>query len=45
MAKNRERLWIEAVGLYRKRVTAHLPDSLKGQAEVAVKRAQWVKKA
>ena len=44
MDKNRERLWIEAVGLYRKRVTAHLPDNLKGQAEAMVKRAQWVMK-
>ena len=44
MAKNRERLWIEAVGLYHKGVTAHLPDSLKGLAEVAVKKAQWVKR-
>ena len=44
LAKNRERLWIEAVGLYHKKVPAHLPDNLKGQAEVMVKRAQWKKK-
>ena len=45
MAKNRERLWIEAVGLYHKKVRAHLPDHLKGQAKVAVERAQWEKRA
>ena len=42
--KNRERLWIEAVGLYHKGVPAHLPDDLKELAEVAVKKAQWEKK-
>ena len=44
MDKNRERLWIEAVGLYRKKVPAHLPDNLKGLAEKMVKRAQWERK-
>ena len=44
MAKNRERLWIEAVSLYRNNVTAHLPDNLKEQAETMVKRAQWERK-
>ena len=42
--KNRQRLWIEAVGLYRNKVRAHLPDNLKEQAEKMVKRAQWPKK-
>ena len=42
--KNRERLWIEAVGLYRNKQRAHLPDNLKELAEKMVKRAQWVKK-
>ena len=44
LEKNRQRLWIEAVGLYRNKVRAHLPDNLKEQAEIMVKRAQWPKK-
>ena len=44
LEKNRPRLWIEAVGLYRNRQKAHLPDNLKGLAEKMVERAQWDKK-
>ena len=43
MAKNRERLWSEAVSLYRRGVMAHLPERLKGRAEEAVGMAQWSK--
>ena len=41
MAKNRERLWGEAVAMYRKGEPAHLPDHLKGKAKWAVDTAQW----
>ena len=44
MTKNRERLWGEAVALYHKGETAHLPERLKEQAAKAVKKAQWVKR-
>ena len=43
MDKNRERLWSEAVAMYHKGKTAHLPEALKGKAEWAVGRAQWEK--
>ena len=43
MAKNRDRLWAEAVSMYRKGRMAHLPERLKGQAEWAVGMAQWSK--
>ena len=39
MAKYRDRLWAEAVVLYRDRVPAHLPPKLKERAEVAVREA------
>ena len=39
MAKYRDRLWAEAVVLYRNRVPAHLPPKLKERAEVAVREA------
>ena len=39
MAKNRDRLWAEAVALYRDRVPAHLPPKLKALAEWAVREA------
>ena len=39
MAKNRDRLWAEAVVLYRDRVPAHLPHKLKDLAEWAVREA------
>ena len=39
MAKNRDRLWAEAVVLYRDRVPAHLPPKLKALAEWSVREA------
>ena len=41
LSKNRDRLWAEAVALYRNKVKAHLPDNLKAHAKWAVDRAQW----
>ena len=40
MAKNRDRLWAEAVVLYRNGETAHLPERLKGLAKWSVDTAQ-----
>ena len=40
MAKNRERLWAEAMELYRQGELAHLPERLKGRAKWAVDIAQ-----
>ena len=39
--KNRERLWGEAVSMYRQGTTAHLPDRLKGKAYEVVCEAVW----
>ena len=39
MAKNRDRLWAEAVALYRLKQPAYLPHKLKAQAEWAVRQA------
>ena len=43
MAKNRERLWGEAMAMYHKGMTAHLPERLKAQAKWAVDIAQGLK--
>ena len=39
MEKNRERRWIEAVGLYHQQQPAHLPYKLKDLAEWSVREA------
>ena len=41
MDKNRERLWCEAVAMYRNNIPAHLPESLKDRALEAVQAAVW----
>ena len=43
MAKNRERLWGEAMEMYRQGELAHLPERLKGRAKWAVDIAQGLK--